>query len=78
MREHGPSAMREQLHLDPDAPECIFWRHGYIKALQDLVSLITERDLKLSGSGTKWAGPLCFTWLSATLSFLHKDKMAVL
>ncbi|MGC4095745.1 MAG: hypothetical protein QM706_01400 [Nitrospira sp.] len=46
MRDHGPSAMREQLHLDADSAVCEFWRHGYLKALQDLQSLIRSHDIR--------------------------------
>ena len=43
MREHGPLVMRVQLHLDPDSPECLFWREGYLRALRDLTSLVRDR-----------------------------------
>jgi hypothetical protein len=46
MREHGPLVMREELHLDPDSPECLFGRAGYLHALRDLASLIRDRHSK--------------------------------
>lgn len=54
MRDHGSSAMCDQLHLDADSAVCEFWRHGYLKALQDLQSLIRSRHVSelLSRHGT--------------------------
>lgn len=54
MRDHGPGAMRDQLHLDADSAVCEFWRHGYLKALQDLQSLIRSHHVSdlLSRRGT--------------------------
>ncbi len=46
MREHGPSVMRDQLHLDADSPMCEFWRAGYLHALEDLVTLIRDRPTR--------------------------------
>lgn len=54
MRDYGPRAMRDQLHLDADSAVCEFWRHGYLKALQDLQFLIRSRHVSdlLSRHGT--------------------------
>ena len=50
MREHGPLMMREELHLDPDSVESLFWLAGYVHALQDLTSLIRDRHSKSLGN----------------------------
>jgi hypothetical protein len=50
MREHGSLVMREELHLDPDSPECLFWRAGYLHALRDLTSLVRDRHSTNLGS----------------------------
>ncbi|UVT17427.1 MAG: hypothetical protein H8K04_07780 [Nitrospira sp.] len=41
---HGASEEVESLHQHADPTDCAYWRAGYLKALQDILSLIASRE----------------------------------
>lgn len=43
-QKHGSSEGIEPLHPHTDPTECAYWRAGYLKALQDIRSLIASRE----------------------------------
>ena len=48
IRENGESCFNEQLHLEADSSERLYWHYGYLMALRDLINqLSTTATIKV-------------------------------
>ena len=43
LQENGGAVIREQRHLDNGSIERVYWHHGYLAALLDVISLIDDQ-----------------------------------
>ena len=44
--ENGESCFSEQLHFETDSSERMYWHHGYLMALRDVINqLSTDQDI---------------------------------
>jgi hypothetical protein len=44
MRQYGSRALREERHLDRDSIERAYWNYGYLSALREALTLMTDQD----------------------------------
>jgi len=43
-QKHGSAEGIEPLHQHADPTDCAYWRAGYLKALEDILSMIASRE----------------------------------
>jgi hypothetical protein len=43
LQANGGTAMREQRHLENNSTERLYWHHGYLAALLDVISLLSDQ-----------------------------------
>lgn len=42
LKENAPQCFREQKHLDAGSAERAYWHYGYLSALRDIITLISD------------------------------------